>query len=262
MHDPKTLAFEIYLGKKKNKKGHYRTPLIQIWHEDPCVKGDDDSCGFFLRLKHADKNVYEKIVKGFEFEWDRIYTSETKNKYDEYVTYNRGWFSPEGDNILSVQGIVFNMYLYASKIVFNPYDKISPEKAWKLSWKFMNKNHIHITYFAENNVDSMKDIILRTFQRGCDIEYTSEKRMEMIRECAEIVYMDILRRTRKWYQHPRWHIHHWRISFPFLRTLKRRYIDKCYVCGKGFKNSDIHSDWDGTKLWHGKCYNNHVKQQN
>lgn len=247
MHSPETLAFEIYLGKKKKRNGDYRTPFISIWHHDPEKDGTDDSCGWFIRLRHADKDVYEKIVKEFASEWDNTFKSDSGH------VYNCGWFNPQGENILSVQGIVFNMYLYASKIVFNPYDKISPRKAWNKSWKFMKKYREEIFYFAENNRDTMRDVIVRKFSIGCNEEYTPKKRDEFIRECASIVYTDILRKIRPWYKHPRWHIHHWKIKFPMLQTLKRRYWYKCCVCGKrGFKSSPM-SDWDGTKRWHQEC---------
>ena len=248
MRSPETVAHEIYLGSKKKKNGQYRDPFITIWHVDPETDGTDDSCGWFIRLRHADEDVYEKIVKEFESEWDRTFKSD-KSQH----VYNCGWFNPEGENVLSVQGIVFNMYLFASKIVFNPYDKISPSKAWDKAWKFMNKHHMQITYFAENNRDSMRDVIVRKFAIGCKEEYTPKKREEMIMECASIVYTDVLRRDRPWYKHPRWHIHHWRIQFHPFERLKRRYWDKCCKCGKrGFKSSPM-SDWGGKKLWHQEC---------
>lgn len=244
MHSPETLAFEIKYPFK-NKNG-YRNPIISVWHIDKCKDGTDDSCGWFIRLRHANKDVYEKIVKEFEHEWDTTFTSDDR-------VYNCGWFTPEGDNLLSVQGIVFNMYLYASKIVFNPYDKIDPGKAWKKAWKFMDKHRSEITYFAENNRDSMRDTIVRKYERGCNEDYTPERRMAMIRNCAAIVYTDILRKIRPWYKHPRWHVHHWKIQFHPFQKLKRRYWDKCCRCGKrGFKGSAI-GDWNGTKIWHQHC---------
>lgn len=247
MHDPKTVAFQIYLGRKQKKNGHYKTPLITIWHTDPEADGTDDSCGWFIRLRHADQEVYEKIIKEFESEWDNTFTGENGH------IYNTGWFNKEGENILSVQGIVFNMYLYASKIVFNPYGKISPGKAWNKSWRFMDKHRASITYFAENNRDSMRDTIVRKFERGCNVEYTPVKRTEMIRNCASIIYTDILRKNRKWYRHPRWHIHHWSIQFHPLQNLKRRFWDKCSVCGKrGFKSAAMGS-WSGKSIWHQEC---------
>lgn len=246
MHDPKSVAFEIYLGGKKTRKGKYKSPIITIWHNDPETDGTDDSCGWFIRLRHADKEIYEKIVREFESEWDNTFKGENG------FVYNTGWFNPEGENILSVQGIVFNMYLYAVKIVLDHKGQ-NPEKGWDKAWKFMNKHRAQITYFAENNRDSMRDVIVRKFEIGCNVRYTPEKRKEWIRECANIVYTDVLRKLRPWYKHPRWHIHHWSIQFHPIQRLKRRYWDKCCVCGKrGFKSSPI-SSWGGGKIWHQEC---------
>lgn len=246
MYCTKSLAFEIK-SPFKDKHGH-RQPILSVWHNDPSTDGTDDSCGWFIRLRHADKNVYEKIVKEFEAEWDSTYKSDNNG----YI-YNCGWFTPQGAYVLSVQAIVFNMYLYASKIVFNPYEKISPRRAWKKAWRFMDKHHSEIVYFAENNRDSMSDNIIRKFEIGCNEAYTSDKRMAMIKHCASIIYTDILRKERKWWQHPKFHIHHWSIQFNLLQGLKRRYWDKCSICGKrGFKGSAM-SDGSGTKMWHQEC---------
>lgn len=249
MRDPNTVAFDIYLGPKIKKDKTYRSPFITIWHVDPAKHGDDDSCGWFIKLHHGNESVYEKIVKEFESEWDSTFTG------DNGVVYNCGWFTPNGETVLSVQGIVFNMYLYASKIVLNPDDKISPGKAWDKAWHFMNKYKSQITYFAENNRDSLRNVIVRKFENGCNVKYTSKQRSEFIRNCAKIVYIDILAKLRPWYKHPRWHIHHWRIQFhPFL-NLKRRYWTKCVICGKrGFKTAPI-SDWSGKRKWHQECDN-------
>ncbi len=250
MHSPETVAFEIYLGKKQKKNGKYRDPFITIWHNDPETDGTDDSCGWFIRDRHFPKKIVDDIVKEFESEWDRTFKGE-----NGYV-YNNGWFNPEGENILSIQGIILNMYIYASKIALNPTGAINPGKMWKKAWSFVNKNLVQIMYFAENNRDSMRDTLVRKFQIGCNVEYTKEKRSEMIRECASIIAADIMRRSRPWYRHPKWHVHHWSIVFHPLRNIKRRYWDKCSVCGKrGFKSSAI-GDWNGTKIWHQECDTN------
>lgn len=247
MHSPETLAFEIYLGKKKKKNGHYRNPLITIWHNDPEKDGTDDSCGWFIRGRHVQKGIIDKVVKEFEFEWDKTFKGENG------FIYNCGWFNPQGENVLSVNAIVLNMYLRAYKIAMNPNDKIDPGKMWDRSWKFLNKNLAQIYYFAENNTDSMRDSIVRKFERGCGEEYTKERRQAWINNCASIVVCDILRKMRPWYKHPRWHIHHWSIQIHPLQRLKRLFWDKCCVCGKrGFKSSPM-SDWHGTKLWHQEC---------
>ena len=76
---------------------------------------------------------------------------------------------------------------------------------------------------------------------------------ERINHFTSIVISDILRKYRKWCQHPKWHIRHWHLQIHPLQRLKRRYWDKCSICGKrGFKGSAM-SDWDGTKIWHPEC---------
>lgn len=78
-------------------------------------------------------------------------------------------------------------------------------------------------------------------------------REESLSHYANIIYGWLLRSNRKWWQHPRWHIHHWSIQFHPLQNFKRRYWDKCCKCGRrGFKSS-AYSDWNGTKLWHPEC---------
>lgn len=247
MHDPKTVAFEIYLGAKKKRNGHYKSPIVTIWHNDPETDGTDDSCGWFIRARHLPAGLLDKVIKEFESEWDRTWQDN-----DDSYRYNCGWFNPDGENVLSVRGIVLNMYLYAAKICLVPNGE-NPRKAWDKAWKFLNKHYAEIMYFAENNRDSMRDTIVRKFSIGTNTPYTPESRKEMIRDCASIITTDVMRKLRPWWKHPRWHIHHWSIQFHPLQQLKRRYWDKCSVCGKrGFKGSAF-SDWGGSKIWHSEC---------
>jgi hypothetical protein len=247
MHSPSAVAFEI---KNPFSRSKYPDSLITIWHNDPESDGTDDSCGWFIRSRHVKKGIIDKVSKEFEFNWDKTYTGENG------FVYNCGWFSPEGDNVLSVQGITLNMYLRAAQIVFNPDGKKDAGKTWDKVYKFLNKNHVQIAYFAENITDSLRDVIVRKFERGCNEEYTKQRREHMIKNLASIVVCDILRRERPWYKHPRWHINHWSIQIHPLQQLKRRYWDKCCVCGKrGFKGAAM-SDWYGTKRWHQECDSN------
>lgn len=39
---------------------------------------------------------------------------------------------------------------------------------------------------------------------------------------------------RPWWKHPKWHVHHWRISWRFLVHLKRRLFSRCSRCGRRF----------------------------
>lgn len=237
MHSPETVAFEIYIGKKKKKNGNYRMPLITIWHNDPEKDGTDDSCGWFMRTRHGDPEMQKKIKSAIDFDFDRTFKS------DGGTTYYTGYFSPiSGMPNFSTQGIVLDMFSKASWEFFK-YNR-------KKHKKWMNENLYDILHFAENTADSLKDEVLGTWRIGCGEPW---KRDEALNHYTSVIYSWILRSNRKWYQHPRWHIHHWSIQFHPLRQLKRRYWDKCCECGKrGFKGS-AHSDWNGTKTWHSEC---------
>lgn len=233
MHDPMTVAHEIYLRGKKDKKGNYRSPIITIWHVDPEKDGTDDSCGWFIRSRHVDKKLMEKVIKEFEFNFRHNY-----------------WFNDAGFPQFSVSATTLNMYNTASWIVFmdlygnGGYSK----KARRKHDEFMKKHLVDILRFAENPVDSLHASI--TMKYGCELKEDRPK------EFARTVLCDVMRKLRPWYKHPRWHIHHWKIQFHPWQQFKRRYWDKCCVCGKrGFRGSAI-GDWNGTKIWHSQCDSN------
>lgn len=35
--------------------------LVTIWHKDPEIDGSDDSCGWFMRARHGDQKLREKV---------------------------------------------------------------------------------------------------------------------------------------------------------------------------------------------------------
>lgn len=238
MHDPKTVAHEIYLGSKKKKNGHYRNAFITIWHNDPETDGTDDSCGWFMRSRHGNPKMLKQIKSAIESDFDRTYVSESSGTL--YIT---GYFTPiTGKPVMSTIGIVINMFYVAAFRFF----KNNRRKANR----WMQNNLFDIIHFAENPTDSLKDDVLGTFRHGTGEKWNRE---ESLNNYANIIYGYLLRSTRKWWQHPRWHIHHWSIQFHPLQNLKRRYWDKCCKCGKrGFKSSAM-GDWHGTKLWHQEC---------
>ena len=238
MHDPKTVAFEIYLGPKQTKKGRYRSPFITIWHVDPEIDGTDNSCGWFARSKHGDPAVLKKIRSAIESDFDRTYVSESN-----HTMYLTGYFTPvTGAPVMSVLSIVLNMFSAASWVFFN-YNR-RKQKRW------MRDNLYDILHFAENPTDSLRDDVLGTFRLGTGEKWNRE---EALNNYASIIYGWLLRSNRKWYQHPRWHIHHWEIQFHLWQNFKRRYFDKCCICGKrGFKGAAC-GDWNGTKRWHQEC---------
>jgi hypothetical protein len=216
MHDPMTVAHEIK-WPWKNKHGH-RGSIFTIWHVDPETDGTDDSCGWFKRARHGDPKALEQIRKDFAFEF-------------QY------WFNDAGYPQFSVIAISIDMYTKAVWVVFKRNRR-------KVN-RFMKKYLYEIIRFAENPTDSLHPSITSKYGIG--------KKEDKINDFASIIYGDILRKLTPWYKHPRWHIHHWKIQFRPWQNFRRRYFDKCCICGKrGFKGSAM-GDWDGTKIWHQEC---------
>lgn len=228
MHDPKTVAFEIKNPFVKSKGG-YRPSIITIWHNDPEKDGTDDSCGWFIRARHVDQQMLEKVKKEFRFQFKHYY-----------------WFDEQGKPKFSTIGTAVQMYSYASWVMFMYMNNDKPNR--KRHKNFMRKYLYDIIDFSENHVDCIGDSIINKWNE----KYESlDARADNF---AVTVCTDIMRKLRPWYKHPRWHIYHWSIQFHPWQQLKRRYWDKCSICGKrGFKNGFAHSNWEGTALWHAEC---------
>lgn len=52
---------------------------------------------------------------------------------------------------------------------------------------------------------------------------------------------------RRWWQHPRWHVHHWSIRVPMLQQFKRWAFNRCAGCGGRFTFGYCPT----THSWHG-----------
>lgn len=225
MHDPMTVAHEIYLGRKKKANGHYRSPLITIWHVDPekRVLGckDDDRCGWFAP-GYTEEDA-EKIKKLASRQYKELFARKiaiAENKDYASICYNQ-----------DVYGAVY----WSWRALKAAYGK----KRWQYGKSLTVKELNEIYSLATCPVDNVQHYKINS---GDDFE-----------NFFFVVWRVFRRFYRPWYRHPRWHIHHWKIQIHPWQQFKRRYFDKCCVCGKrGFKSS-AYSDWDGTKLWHQEC---------
>lgn len=256
MHDPMTVAHEIkypwraYSRKQIEQRARsrdvtydhpsmafersYRETFITIWHVDPERDGTDDSCGWFMRARHGNPEALKKIERRFAFEWS--------------TGVPFGWFNDDGDPNYTSIGIVVNAFRVAAHAMFG--------WGWRLDW-FMWR-HIHqIIEFAENPQDSLYTFIHRPYGKD-------ESKEERIAGLASCIYSWILRATRPWYKHPRWHVHHWKLQIAPLLNFKRWAFSRCATCGKGFGwgESPTTHQWDnGGPRWfrsehdvhHGTC---------
>lgn len=223
------------------------TPIsFTLWHHDPCKwpkgsagRGGDDSCGWFMRAHHGDPEILKRIAKRFEEDWDRIHTSESGD-----TIFFMGYFLPDGHRNMSAIGITLNLFIMAAGIVFESTGMDN----WRKSRRWVQSNLADILLFAENPVDS---IMFRPIHEHY-IGSGKPDREGEIAKIASIVYGWILRETRPWWKHPRWHINHWEFQWHFIQRFKRWAFSRCCKCGKGFRwgYCPTTNNWNSTgPLW-------------
>lgn len=226
MHDAMTVAHEIHLGRRRKKSGQYRCAFITIWHVDP-EKGslgcrDDDSCGWFSPpYTEEERSKVEKLAKD---QYEQIFARQVAQ-----------------DNDKSYASICHNQDGYGAVYWSWRALKAMGKRGWQYGKPLTLKEIDAIYQLATNPVDNIQSTVknIRNVNQFVDFFFT--------------VWRAYRRFYRPWYQHPRWHIHHWRIQFHPWQNLVRRYWLKCSVCGKrGFKSSPM-ADWGGTKHWHQHC---------
>lgn len=221
MFDSDSVLFDIRIPftKKKVKLldgGIYNDRgkiLFTIWHKDPCTDGTDDSCGRFLRSRHGDAGMLEKIKNRISFDWDEF-------------------FDEEGNPKATPLGITLNWF-YSAYWEYCGYNR---EK----TVRFLQRNLIDIMIFSENPIDNTKD--------GINQRWGKVSKKDRIESTASMLYGWILRAECPWYKNPLFHIHHWEVQCPPLQKLRKYLFDRCQHCGGRFGyNESVHSNY-----WHVK----------
>jgi hypothetical protein len=265
MHDPQSLICNIripipFMAKaRKEYRGGY-IQIADIWHKDPCKDGSDDSCGRFMRARHGDPELMDKVVGLLSDDWDRTYQSSPEDYADDLDEYGPhinkvrflGMFRPNGQPLMSSHGIVLNIYFR----VLLEHFKGSHEQRRKKAYAYMNRHMAQILIFAENPYDSLHQGITCAFGETLDPKspHFQSERKQRIRRFASAVYGDVLRTTRPWWRSPSLHVHHWRVVFPWWINLRRLLWDRCCKCNKTLGwNKCVVSDWGGKNLTCHRC---------
>ena len=235
MHDPITQAFIIRypwwrmqksLLKNKGME-RYHAPFITVWHLDPCKGGGDDSCGWsYPRLT---KKQIERLKSAAWWE----------AKYPHFLCCE----SKEWDGtITEAEALYRGLILLVCRVL-----------SIRFSWAQVSKmaaEAIHVRTAGE---------VGDTFCFVPGYHTNSEKDTHPWREdhftgilCG--VARNVLDAKRHWWQHPRWHVHHWRLQIHPWQTFKRRFIDRCSKCGGHFRRGEpAIGNWSGTQIWHDRC---------
>lgn len=234
MHDPMTVAFEV---KNPFARGPYKPALVTVWHVDPERDGTDDSCGWFMRCRHGDRAVLDRIASRFDFDWDRVFDPNRREPDDSDfgsepahrpLVYT-GLFRPEdGQPNLSPVAVAVNLFHHAAGVHF---DRTGDGFNWAAAEKFVRRHLGEIIRFAENPTDSLIDSMTRRFEVNCGEPYRPADRRDRIRHFAAVIYAWILRAERPWWRHPRWHVWHWHLQIHPLQRLRRWLFTRCRHCG-------------------------------
>lgn len=251
MHDPETLICRIGVPNLFRRDYQGRMELFeiaQLWHRDPCKGGHgDDSCGWFKRVSHEPKGeeVVERVLRDLKGEWSRTFSSNECDNDDREVdelrsgrTYYLGMFMPNGTPRYSAPAIVINTLFR----VIQAHERVTRPRAQpghRKVYKFIQNHLAELIVFAENPTDSLKEAIEGTWTP--ETVWDLDEEDDFRKHAAPIVrslYGWYLRKIQPWWRHPRWHIHHWHISFTLLRDF-RRVFTKCSFCSGrlGFRRS-------------------------
>ena len=230
MHDPMTVAFDIKapwwrtLNKGKPGEWRYHSTLLTIWHVDPETDGSDDSCGWTFPKNGERERAFAKELADWEEQFPYYFAMPVIRELTSYedfaepgsnIAYHRTRISA-GDCIALCADLfaTFRWRLYPER------------RKWGLTPRLMAAAY----ELGAANGDNLQGAF--AFD---DQERSEEWRKREAIERAFLLAIGYYRRvTRRWWQHPKWHVHHWRIQVPVLNALKRWLFSRCAECGRRF----------------------------
>ena len=254
MHDPDTQAFVIPYGWKNETLGsgakwRYWKPLITIWHRDPEHGGSDDSCGWFRPPLSKDLRDMIKILAADEAREPWFMAKQAKTN----------------DDPVEVETLVRGAFLYLSRCMkhrgfLRRGVSLSEAQQWASE---MTHNHVDnfrssVCFLSGYHSNWYRDGIPNT------VEEDKFWREEQARSFFGAIAGYILRERRWWFQHPKWHVWHWRLQIHPLQAFKRWAFSRCCKCGGRFSwgYSPCTHSWNGIgprwfrsepDVFHGNC---------
>lgn len=185
--------------------------LFDIWHVDPETDGSDDSCG-----------------------WSRPrITDEQRHKLDKAINDDLHYIEFERDSLTDINVIV-SAWNCAALALFN-----------QRYWHTKKPEEVYNILMLSNNLgDGFVGIAAR--MKGGELRDMVSSYRSAVYSCARTC----LELRRKWWQHPKYHVHHYKINIIPLRKLRRFIFDRCKNCGKGFKwgEAPCTDSWDSRKF--------------
>lgn len=236
MHDPNVVAFEI----------HGPRGLLHKWRRDRVDRYDHRDARFsylspIVTIWHHDPETdgsddscgwsHPRAPRELVEKAERIIASEWEYMFGKYP------------------------YRYQSPSAYEVVFAVWGMLAWRIfrQRRMTTRELEEIASLAANPVDNLRSIIF-------DATHSADK-AKYLGVCVLRAY---LRVHRKWYQHPKWHIYHWRVQFNQVRTFKRWAFSRCGGCGKRFRwnYAPTSTSWHGTgprwfrneqNVYHSEC---------
>jgi|GEM_PF-3077118 len=226
------------------KRAFFRlSPLIgfDIWHIDPEKSGTgnrrDDSCGWFDRTSGPyagavaeilnDKDMIQTIANTVDMEvfWRSAYL-------DDYPEDRRGWHRVTPSDALALTLMVGRRLEHAR------YWAARRSASW---WRK--------PFVRKHDMDGL--LIDLALNPGDNLAPSKDSHKDYPQSFILLLAASMHRQIKPWWKHPRWHLHHWKVTFHLVRNL-RRMRQRCATCRKrlGFGYCPTQS---GGKLHHGQC---------
>lgn len=202
--------------------------LFEVWHKDPCRGGGDDSCGWsYARPSYA-------VLKSLGGRAHR----EARTPWFLRRPGRKGPGAVETEALLR-QAVSEVARMAKIPLTADECTLFAAEHAPSFADSFCFEAGWH-TGAKVDTTAGRKDVALRLFIR---------------------IAVELLTERRPWWRHPRWHLHHWRISCWWLRRFLKRFVvfcrDRCSRCRQRYSWRDMRTEGAIRHFWdssvHASC---------
>lgn len=220
MHDPMTVAFDIRWPWYWMK---YRPSIVTVWHVDPERDGSDDSCGWSSpRLNKRQREQMEHLAY-----------HEARDPWLFRDPVKRISSASEAESLL--RGVI---------------QVVARVLKLRFSWDEICSMACDMAHCPGDNFQGSL-CHLPGWHTNFKEDLTSEREYRATGVYCNVARL-LLRKKRRWYRHPRWHVWHWKIQIHPLQHFKRWAFSRCERCGRRFRwgESPCSGSWNGTgPLW-------------
>jgi hypothetical protein len=253
MHDPDTVAFDIKYPwfkwkhwphrrwvpaswRDKHWKDGYRETCITIWHHDPSGH-DTDVCGWHYPPTNERDRAFAQELADWEAKFPNYFAcpviAERKTHLDEDEGRISEWTSyhiSPGDCVA----------LLADLFAKCRWQLDPKHRRWGLTPRLMSA--------AFRLGASEGDNFRASFALWDDDRQNERRTREKMLRTFLLVIRAYRAETRPWWQHPKWHVRHWRVQIRPVQAFKRWAFSRCCHCGRGFRWGEgvIGYSWPGT----------------